>query len=179
VSKHIDTFKTWSDSFHQDVEALQALVESETAHEEARKLAAAALNYVVTRMDLVPDWNEGIGALDDAMVVRVCMSLAQSRALGDLPGETEYTLGRLGNDAEKLRAFLGVELYDKLRQYCARLTETAVRGRTPAQIVDDPAARAALYADVVDELKRSVPVVVEDPDDAELRLKAYLAHKLG
>lgn len=179
MSKHIDTFKSWSESFHQDVEALKQLVESETAHEEARKLAAAALNYLVTRMDLVPDHTAGIGAFDDVMVLRICMSLASSHAFGDLPGEAEYTLGRLGNDAEKLKEFLGRELYDKLRSYCAKLTETIVRGRSPAQIVDDPAARKALYAEVEDELKRAAPVVVEDAEDAELRLKAYLAHKLG
>jgi hypothetical protein len=45
-------------------------------------------------------------------------------------------------------------------------------------IVADAAARTALYAEVDHEIKRSVPVVVNDPADAELRLKAYLTHKL-
>lgn len=178
MSKAIETFKSWAETFHQDVDALRKLVECETAHAEARRYAAAALNYVVTRMDLVPDWNEGIGALDDAMVVRVCTQLAQQHPTGDLPGEAEVTLGRLGNDAERLAALLGREIAEKLKSYCAKLTETAVRGRSPQQIVEDEAARTALYGDVDEELKKSVPVVVTDPADAELRLKAYLAHKL-
>ncbi len=178
MSKHIETFKSWAESFHQDVAAIKQLLESETAHSEARKFAAAALNYLVTRMDLVPDSTVGIGALDDVMVVRACMAMAQGHALGDLPGDAEISIGRLGNDADRVAEFLGRELNDRFRQYVARLTETAVRGRTPQNVVDDEAARKALYADVDEEIKRSVPVVIKDPADAELQLRAYLTHKL-
>jgi len=180
VSKHIETFKGWADSFRADVDALKAVVESSAADAESRRLAAGALAYLVTRMDLVPDHNEGIGIMDDIMVLRVCAQLATtSHKLGDLPASAEVAIGRMANEADKITAFLGAGLYDKLKQYTAKLAETAVRGRTPNQIVDDEAARKALYAEIDDELKRSVPVVVSDPDDAELRLKAYLTHKLS
>ena len=53
-----------------------------------------------------------------------------------------------------------------------------MRGRTPGQLADDATARKALYAELEDELKRTVPIVINDPDDAEVRLKAYLTHKL-
>lgn len=178
MSNAIETLRSWSDTFHQDVDALKKLVEADGAHAEARRLAAAALNYLVTRMDLVPDWAEGIGALDDVMVVRCCVALAHAHPLGDLPGDAEITLARLSNEADRLPDLLGRELADKLKAYCARLTETAVRGRTPGDVVADEAARKALYGDVEEELKKSVPVVVTDPADAELQLKAYLEHKL-
>jgi len=178
VSKAIDTFKSWAETIHQDVDALKKLVEAEDAHQEARRYAAAALNYVVTRMDLVPDWNEGIGALDDAMVLRVCTQLAQQHPTGSVSGEAEYTLSKLGNEAEKLGELLGRDIAGKLKTYCSKLTSTTVRGRTPQQIIDEEGARTALYGDVDEELKKSVPVVVKDPADAEIRLKAYLAHKL-
>lgn len=178
MSKAIETFKSWAESIHQDVDALKKLVETEDAHAEARRYAAAALSYIVTRMDLIPDWNEGIGALDDAMVLRVCTQLAQQHPTGEVGGEAEYTLGRLGNEAEKLAELLGRDIAGKLKAYCAKLTTTVVRGRIPQQIVDDEAARKALYGDVDEELKKSMPVVVSDPADAEIRLKAYLAHKL-
>jgi hypothetical protein len=45
-------------------------------------------------------------------------------------------------------------------------------------LVEDASARKALYAELDDELKRTVPIVVNDPTDAELRLRAYLTHKL-
>jgi uncharacterized membrane protein YkvA (DUF1232 family) len=178
VAKHIETFKQWAETFRPDVAALKALVESEKADLEARKLAAAALSYLVTRMDLIPDWNEGIGVMDDIFVVRVCAAMASTQAMGDLPHDAEVTIGRLANEADKIVDFLGGELYDKLRQHCARLEDTAVRGRTPKQIIDEGAARLALYNEVEEELKRSVPVVVSDPVDAELRLKSYLKQKL-
>jgi hypothetical protein len=53
-----------------------------------------------------------------------------------------------------------------------------VRGRSPAQLAEDAGLRKALYTELDDELKKSVPIVVNDPADAELRLKAYLTHKL-
>ena len=178
MAKHIETFKEWAETFRADVAALKALVESEKADIEARKLAAAALSYLVTRMDLIPDWNEGIGVMDDIFVVRVCAQMASTLGLGDLPHDAEVAIGRMANEAEKISDFLGAELYGKLRQHCARLEDTQVRGRLPKQIVDEGAARLALYNEVEEELKRSVPVVVADPDDAELRLKSYLKQKL-
>jgi uncharacterized membrane protein YkvA (DUF1232 family) len=179
VSKHIETFRSWADTFRLDVQAFKALVEASGADLGARKYAAGALGYLVMRMDLVPDWNEGIGVIDDVMVLRTCAQLASSQhKLGDLPGDAEIAIGRLVNEADKVQAFLGDALYDKFKAYCAKLPDTAVRGRSPGQIIDDAAARKALYAEVDDELHKTVPIVITDPADAELRLKAYLSHKL-
>jgi hypothetical protein len=60
--------------------------------------------------------------------------------------------------------------------YCSKL-EQQVRGHA-AQLMEDESARKALYVELDDELKKSVPIVINDPADAELRLKAYLTHKL-
>jgi uncharacterized membrane protein YkvA (DUF1232 family) len=175
---HIDVFKGWAESIRQDIDALKTLLEAPKADAHARKLAAAALSYLVSRMDLIPDWNEGIGVIDDVMVLRVCAQLAQSSDRGVLSTNTEISLDRMANEAEKIEAFLGGPLYDKLRSYCAKLEDHAVRGRTPQQLVDDAALRKVLYVDLEEELKRTVPIVINDPTDAELRLKAYLTHKL-
>ena len=175
---HIDVFKSWAETVRQDIEALQTLLESTTADDESKKLAAAALLYMTSRMDLVPDWNEGIGVIDDVMVLRVCAQLTASHKRGALPTAAEAGLDRLDNQADQIEAFLGGPLYDKLKAYCAKLVDQSVRGRTPAQLVDDAALRKALYAELDEELKKSVPIVVADPKDAELRLKAYLTHKL-
>jgi uncharacterized membrane protein YkvA (DUF1232 family) len=178
VAKYIDTFKAWADTFREDVAALKALLESGDADLEARKLAAGALGYLVTRMDLVPDFNEGIGALDDVMILRVTAQLAAGHKQGHLGGDADIVLARLQNEADHIAHFLGKELYDKLRVYTARLADTTVRGRTPLQVVQEEALRTALYGEVEDELKKNVAVVVTDADDAELRFKAYLSHKL-
>ena len=176
---HIDVFKGWAETIRQDTDALKALLESSKADPGARRLAAAALSYLVSRMDLIPDWNEGIGVLDDVMVLRVCAQLSSSSERGDLPASAEISLERMANEADKIAEFLGGPLYDRLRSYCARLVDQSVRGRTPGVVVDDAAARKALYGEVDDEIKRTVPIVVADPVDAEVRLKAYLTHKLA
>jgi uncharacterized membrane protein YkvA (DUF1232 family) len=175
---HIDVFKGWAESIRQDIDGYKALLESAKADTHSRKLAGAALLYMVSRMDLIPDWNEGIGVIDDVMVLRVCAQLTQGHERGELPTAADVALDRMANEADKITQFLGGALYDKLKSHCAKLTDQAVRGRTPAQVMEDAALRKALYVELEDELKKTVPIVVNDPTDAELRLKAYLTHKL-
>jgi uncharacterized membrane protein YkvA (DUF1232 family) len=174
----IDEFKGWAESIRQDIDAFKALLESSQADADSRRLAGGALSYQVSKMDLIPDWNEGIGMIDDIMVLRVCAQLSQGHTRGPLPTSAEVSLDRMANEAEKIKTFLGSPIYDKLKSYCAKLGEQPVRGRTSAQLADDAASRKALYAELDDELKKTVPIVVNDPKDAELRLKAYLTHKL-
>ncbi len=175
---HIDVFKGWADTIRQDIEAFKALLESTKADTASKQLAGSALLYMVSRMDLIPDWNEGIGMIDDVMVLRVCAQLTQGHERGALPTAADVSLDRMANEADKITQFLGGPIYDKLKSYCDKLSDQAVRGRSPAELVEDPALRTALYAELDDELKESVPIVLTDPSDAELRLKAYLTHKL-
>ena len=175
---HIDTFKGWAETIRQDIEAFQALLESPKADEHSRKLAGAALLYLVSRMDLIPDWNEGIGVIDDVMVLRICAQLTQGHTRGELPTQAEVSLDRMANQADAIQQFLGGPLYDKLKAYCAKLSDVAVRGRTPGALLDDAKLRKDLKSELDDEIKKTVPIVVNDPVDAELRLKAYLTHKL-
>jgi uncharacterized membrane protein YkvA (DUF1232 family) len=175
---HIDVFKGWAETMRQDIESYKVLLESDKADATSRRLAGAALLYLTSRMDLITDWNEGIGLLDDAMVLRVCAQLTESCDRGPLPTVAEICLERMANEAEKIAEFLGGPLHDKLRAHCAKLAEQAVRGRTPAQLVDGAELRKALYGELEEEIKQSRQIVIEDPADAEVRLKAYLTHKL-
>jgi len=175
---HIDVFKGWAETIRADIDAFKALLESKKADAHSKKLAGTALLYLVSRMDLIPDWNEGIGVIDDVMVLRVCAQLSQSHERGTLPTSAEVSLDRMANEADKISAFLGSALYDKLKAYVSRLGDQAVRGRTPTQLYEDEAARKALNVELEDEIKKTVPIVINDPTDAELRLKAYLTHKL-
>src|SRR5688572_27878887 len=163
---HIDVFKGWAETIRQDIDAFKTLLESSKADSDSKKLAGAALLYMVSRMDLIPDWNEGIGVIDDVMILRVCAQLTATHQRGDLPTSADAALERMGNEAEKIQAFLGGPLYDKLKAYCAKLTEQAVRGRTPVQLIDDGALRKGLYTELDDELKKNVPIVVNDVKDA-------------
>ena len=175
---HIDVFKGWAETIRADIDALKALLEADKASLDARKLAGGALQYLVSKMDLIPDWNEGIGVIDDVMVLRVCSQLSQGYDRGSLPTSAEVNLDRMANEADKISAFLGSGVYDKLKSYCSKLGDQAVRGRTPQQLTEDQATRKALYGELDEEIKKTVPIVVNDPVDAELRLKSYLTQKL-
>ncbi len=178
MTKHIENFKSWSESIVADVAALKALLESEKAGTESRRLAAGALSYLVMRLDLVPDHEAGIGALDDVMVLRVCAQLAAGHGDLGVNDDAEITLSRMANEADQIADFLGKGPYDNLRKYCTKLAETVVRGRVPSLVLADEEARVALYREVDDEIKKTVPVIIKDAADAELRLKSYLTHKL-
>ena len=175
---HIDVFKSWAETIRQDIDAFKALLEQSAADDGARKLAGGALSYLVSKMDLIPDWNEGIGVIDDVMVLRVCAALSQGYDRGALSATTEAALERMANQSEKVQEFLGGALYDKLKAYCAKLGDLKVRGITSANLIEEESARKSLYTALDEELEKTVPIVVNDPTDAELRLKAYLTHKL-
>ena len=145
MAAHIDVFRGWADTIRQDIDAFRALLDSPGADATSKQLAGAALSYLVSRMDLVPDWNEGIGVLDDTMVLRVCAQLTSGCDRGALPTAAEVSLERMANEADRITAFLGGALYDKLQKYCSKLVDRAVRGLTRAQLAADAAARQALY----------------------------------
>lgn len=180
VSEHIEHVKEWAQSFRQDVELLKTMIATEAVDRRARVHAATALNYLVMRMDLVPDWNQTIGVMDDVMVLRVCLDLAQAYGLlKPLEPEVAARVQRLIDDTVKIEDFLGDDLYAKLRKHCARLCETTVRGRSPERVVADEATRKELYAEVDEEILRMPATAFSNADDVAVSFKSYLHHKLA
>jgi uncharacterized membrane protein YkvA (DUF1232 family) len=180
VSEHFDAFKEWVRTLREDVNTLKRCVENAKASSGGRRHAAAALNYLVTRMDLVPDWEESIGTLDDAMVLRVLVRLGMQDGIDDgLDASTLVAIGRLENEAQRVEDFLEEEeLYDKFRKYCAQLTRESVRGRSPHDIVEDAKVRDALFREVDEELERQSTPKFGDADKLAVKFRAYLRHKL-
>ncbi len=180
MSEHIEIFKEWLDSLREDVEAIKVVLESEAVDIHARTYAASALNYLVARMDLVPDWNHTIGVLDDVFVLRVCMERASAYNMDEGIEDTDVMvrLARMGNEVGTIEEFLGEDLYLKLRKYCSRLGDDEVRSRTSKSIVEDAEIRKTLYGDVADELARIPAARFKDPDAMMVHFKSYLHHKL-
>lgn len=180
MSKAIDAVKEWVETIREDIEAIKAVVDSDGADSDARLYAAAALNYLVTRMDLVPDHQDAVGIMDDVMVIRICADLASQYGVGsDLDAGDLAAFGRLTNEVDEIEAVVGADLYAKLRTFCGRLKTQVVRNRTPEQVVSDERARSALYKEVDDDLSRLPPASFEDPDTITARFKSYLHHKLA
>jgi uncharacterized membrane protein YkvA (DUF1232 family) len=176
--EQLEKMKAWIDSYAADVAAVQALVANEKIPKDARLVGAAALNYLVTRLDLIPDWEETCGILDDAMILRVAMAEAAEKDLDALDGEAHRGVAKLANEVELVREFLGSELYPRLKHYVQELGTAVVRNRLPRVIVDDPAERGRLYAEIKDELKRVPPAPMKEPERIARIIRNYLSQKL-
>jgi len=177
MGKHIETMKRWMDSFASDVAAVQGLVDNEKIPREARLAGAAALNYMVTRLDLIPDWEESCGLIDDAMVLRVAMADAAERDLDALTGEVMRGVHRLANEAEGVKTVLG-DIYPRFKRYVTELGNVVVRGRHPRVIVDDGKQREQLFDEIENDLQRLPLPTMTDPDRVERTVMNYLSQRL-
>ena len=116
MSELITTCKDWVDTIRADVETLKKIVDCEELDDDARIFAASALNYLVSRMDLIPDWTETIGVIDDVIVLRVCVNLASTYGLDKLDTSAMVDATRLANEAERIEEVMDKDMYPKLRK---------------------------------------------------------------
>ncbi len=174
----MDQMKTWIEGLVDDAKLMERLVELPGVPKDARTLAAAALCYLVSRLDLVPDWEKGAGVLDDAMVIRVAAALAADKGLGEPPVEILRELSRLANEAETVAEFLGPPLYARFKAFVEELMAKEVRGRFPATIVEDAKARQLLFAEVEDEVRRASTAPPIDAEAVGRMVKNAIGSKL-
>ncbi len=172
-----EELREWIHGIDQDVAAIKQLVAGDGAA-EARMLGAGALSYVVTKLDLIPDWEPVVGVLDDAMVLRVAISQAAEHDLGALPAPVLSSLGRLANQAEQVAELVGPELYPKLSRYVRDLAKKEVRHRLPATIVEDANVRNTLFREIDLELKDAPGEPVSDAEQVQRSVRNYLSLKL-
>lgn len=180
MSEHISALVDWSLGWREDVEVLKRVASAEKADKAVRRYAAAALNYLLTKMDLIPDWEPTLGILDDVMVMRVCAAHGARAAGSDdgLDDKTSLDFARLANQEERILELLGPLLHGKLRAHCDKILLQAVRQRTPDTIVQDAELRKRLFEEV-DEVMKSAPAVeITDAAEVERKLKTYLQAKL-
>jgi uncharacterized membrane protein YkvA (DUF1232 family) len=175
----LDRMKKWIDSFPADVELVKKAVADKGTRAEAKKVAAGALNYMLLKMDLVPDWEDAAGLLDDAMVLRVAASVAHDRDLGSPSPDVEKGFARLANEADIVEDFLGGELFTKFKKYVVDLTDKPVRNRSANAIVDDEDVRTKLYGEIDAEIERLKPTAIKDAALVERTLKQAFQIKLG
>jgi uncharacterized membrane protein YkvA (DUF1232 family) len=179
MADYMNMFRDWASTLREDVETLKRVVEADGADEQGRRYAGAALNYLLTRMDLVPDWEETIGILDDVLVLRALADLAVQRGVDEVvDSETAVELARLMNEVEKGHAWLGDELWSKFSKHTETLVDKSVRGRSPGTLIDDRDARAAAWAELEEHIKSLPAHSFADEESVEIRFKSYIQHKL-
>src|SRR5512139_2882026 len=124
-TRFLETFPAWLRGLGDDAERLASLLEEDGLAQVARESVAGGVNYLFKSLDLIPDGIDDIGYLDDAFVLRVAADLASQQ---DLPTSSDKVrvLGKLANDCDVLREFLGRD-YDRLEAYVKSLRKGAAR----------------------------------------------------
>ncbi len=172
LDRFLDVFPAWLRSLGEDAAALGPLVGE--GNEEVRRYVASGLNYIFKSLDLIPDGIDDLGFCDDAFVIRVAAALAC-----DADGASKTgVLGRLADDANQVREFLGDD-YARLETYVKGLRKGAARGRTVDDIMSDPSARTSFVNEVAAWAKEyQVPSFTRDVKTL-IKLKAFLSAKLA
>jgi uncharacterized membrane protein YkvA (DUF1232 family) len=172
----LDAFPQWIRSLAEDVTALAQLLSSDSLPVDARRFIAGGLNYVFKSLDLIPDGLEGLGFLDDALVIRTAAHLAAS-APGAKEADMRGVLARLSGEASLTTEFLGADS-ERLERYVRELTKGAARGRSVAEIIEDAAVQSAFVSDVHAWVKGyNAPAFSRDEKNL-VKLKAFLNSKL-
>jgi uncharacterized membrane protein YkvA (DUF1232 family) len=172
-AKYLEVFPQWLRSLGEDAKALSTVVSS-NAPDEAKRYAAAGLNYIFKSLDLIPDGVDDLGFCDDAFVLRVAAELACQ----DAPSAKEGPLGRLAEDAVHVKDFLG-DVYPPLETYVKGLRKGAARGRTVEDILSDATERGAFLHEVTAWADGyQVPSFTRDVKTL-IKLKSFLRAKLA
>jgi uncharacterized membrane protein YkvA (DUF1232 family) len=177
--KHAQRFAEWTDSLTNDVWTVWGLAANEAIGMQGRRLLVGACSYILTQLDLIPD-HELAGSIDDAMVVRLACALAAEHA-SEARVEDTTRLGRLANEEEDVRQFLGDAAFAKLRRYVLDLADKPVRGRTPDQILASDRVRDDVKRELEQSLKKQRRAVIDDAQQAEAletSVRSYLSMKL-
>jgi uncharacterized membrane protein YkvA (DUF1232 family) len=177
--RYAQKWQEWASQLGGDIDLVFALSGNEAIAPQGRRFLAAAISYVLTQLDLIPD-HERAGAVDDALVLRVAAALAAEHA-GALPTKESTQLARLSNDDEEIRAALGDALFARLRRYVIDLCDKPVRGRTVDQIMNDARAREDVQRELEQSKRRlKDPTALAEAEAAalEVSVKSYLQMKL-
>lgn len=175
-AKYLEVFGTWLRSLADDARALAEVLSAQEQPEAVRRPVAAALNYLFKSLDLIDDGIEGLGFVDDAIVMRVAVARipADVLAADGVPAVVRKLAGHL----DLIRDFLG-EDYARLEAFVDGLMQLSVRGRSVDDVLQDPRVCEELVGDVVGWANRyETPSLGQDGKNA-VKLRAFLSAKLG
>jgi len=169
----------WIESFPRDMETAREALLDKHPPPVARRLLVGVLTYRVRQMDLIPDYMQPVGLVDDCIVLRIAAELFLKYNVEGLPLSTLQKVARLANDSETVKEFLGDPLFEALERFVGELPEQSFRDQTPEQILEDERVRGRLFTEVNDSLKDWKAPEVDDPARMERDVLNYLKDKLG
>lgn len=172
-SRCLEAFPGWLKTLAEDAQKVASLLDQGEPSTGALRAAASSLSYLFKSLDLIPDGLEDLGFIDDAFVLRVAAALVEAS-----DRDPDGVLLKLAAEAELIREFLG-EDYERLVGYVEKLGGIAARGRTVAQVVEDPAVRAELAREVHQWAAGYAPPSFTRDTRSLVKLKSFLATRLS
>ncbi len=171
VLRYLDIFPQWLERLGEDSEALAVLVADEQTSTDAKRPLVGGLNALLKSVDLIPDGLQDLGYVDDAFMLRVCCRLALE-AQPELA--SSEACQRLATDTQSIESFVGDEIYPRFVEYVQALTDVAVRGRSVADVLDEPELLAELTAEVRAFAKQYESVGFGRDEKNLIRLRGFL-----
>src|SRR5436190_2281853 len=120
ADEKIEILQRFVNSFGDDLGTVQAALGG--APEIAQRMLIGGLNYALDMLDMFPDHHKGIGAADDAIVLRVAAKLARAA------GASSPAIDALATDANLVTVMYD-ELVGGLEKLVNLLPDREVRGR--------------------------------------------------
>lgn len=169
ASALLENFRAWLVRLPKDVELLSSVLEGDALASDGKIKLASGLNYLLKSIDLIDDGIAGLGFLDDAFVLRLVVAR--------VPSEVPEALSELRAEADLVLEFLG-DLRGRFDAFLISLEETQVRGRTPAEIAEDPAVASEFVSELRSFSQRyECPAFTSEPSSL-VKLRAFLNAKL-
>ena len=175
--QYLEVFPAWLRGLGEDASELVELVAITSVSQDARESIAGGVNYLFKSLDLIPDGIDDIGYLDDAFVLRVAAELAAEADLSGAPPDRMRSVGRLANDCDTIREFLGGD-YERLKAYVRGLRKGAARGRSVVDILEAKDIQASFLDDVRSFARSYDPPSFGQEEKNLTKLKAFFDAKL-
>jgi uncharacterized membrane protein YkvA (DUF1232 family) len=176
--KCLETFPGWLRTIDEDVKVLFDVLSDPNLGDEPRRFLTGGINYLFKSLDLIPDGIDDIGYMDDAFVLRLAAKSTSEGDISTVDSDLLGKLGRLANDADLIREFLGPDTFARLDKYTRDLRRGAARGRTVDEIIEDATVMREFSAEVVSFIKNyKSPGFTKDEKNL-IKLKAFFEAKL-
>lgn len=175
ITKH---FQEWIDNYADDIRLLAGVLKLENAPDELKRMAVGTLNYGLKQLDLVPDFYQPVGLIDDAMIIRVFASLATDLLLEVEDQRTKKRFLEMTEADEVIQAFAGDEIYRALLNYVKALPDKKVRQRDAKIVLGNPDIMEEFLTDIETELKGYEGSKIDDPETVIKDLRSFLKLKL-
>lgn len=175
---HTEAIERWLSSYRDDVELFVRVLQSSEpdVSERGREVAAGVLGYQLKKFDLAPDWQPGVGVVDDALVLRIGAKVFFSNNVTELPRELEARLTELREQDALVQQICGTA-YEPLYERVRDLREERIQGRLPDEVVRDPRNVAELV-EAVERHCKAVELPTAVDEQLLVELSQYLQHRL-